>query len=306
MGDECDMKKIKFIFLFFIICSTALYSDDIEDLMQDNIKKYEAELLATDTSNMNTVKANVIDVVGQVYMKYDTDKSWQQLLIGDSVSEMATVIALEESEAIIKLLNDTEIFINENTKAYFYNLKQSPNKKELTETGIKLFTGKIFSNVKNIMNTGSKYEIDTGSATAGVRGTKFLVELDDNKEANIKVYEGAVYVLSKEANLETTIERNEKMRIDRYGNFEKKEKHEESIPTKRKEASKKKEKDNLREVNPKWVKDNLKEGSIQLDEEDKENLVKELANIDIKPSSDILEESQENVSDRARLLLKIK
>lgn len=319
-----NKKNIIFLMIFILFGSITLYAvDDIDELMKDEREIYKEKLLKENKEEFKIVDALVEEVYGKVFVKFDNDETWIQITKGDKIKEKTTLITLEKSEVSIKLLNETIVDIKENTRVFFYNLRQSPEKEELTETGMKLFTGKIFSNVKNILNTGSKYEINTGSATAGVRGTKFLVELFKDKQSAITVYEGAVYLTNNETKYETIITKNEKIIVDKNGIFGDRKSHEEKEPSKYKEKteteSENKEEKPLKEekeseqdldVDLEWIKENLSE-YIQNEEEKEEKPVvtsiKEIIENEekIEPQEPSIIDNIKEVNDRSRLILTI-
>lgn len=60
----------------------------------------------------------------------------------------------------------------------------------------KLFFGKVWTNVTGLVGGGSKFEVETDNAVAGVRGTTFMVEAGEDKSVQLKVYDGSVAMTS--------------------------------------------------------------------------------------------------------------
>jgi hypothetical protein len=54
--------------------------------------------------------------------------------------------------------------------------------------------GKLWANVKKLVTSDSKVEVKTVNAVAGVRGTVYRVNVDDDNSAMVKVYDGSVNV----------------------------------------------------------------------------------------------------------------
>jgi len=163
------------------------------------------------------------------------------------------------------------------------------------------------------MNTGSKYEVETGSATAGVRGTQFLVEVDKNNESYVTVYEGNVYLTNFDNTFETVIGKDEKIKVDRAGKFGEKQKHEEKPPVrlKREEANSKEKiedkKEELKKPEAEWVKEKIdvKEEKIKEDIKEKEDIKIVIENESLKPQEELIFSDVPEVNDRARLILNI-
>lgn len=54
--------------------------------------------------------------------------------------------------------------------------------------------GKIWANVKKLVTSDSKVEVKMVNAVAGVRGTVYRVNVDEDNSATVKVYDGSVSV----------------------------------------------------------------------------------------------------------------
>jgi hypothetical protein len=68
--------------------------------------------------------------------------------------------------------------------------KQTENKNVKVDLSI----GKLWANVKKLITPDSSVEVRTSNAVAGVRGTVYRVNVEDDKSAVVKVYDGSVYV----------------------------------------------------------------------------------------------------------------
>ncbi len=60
----------------------------------------------------------------------------------------------------------------------------------------KLFFGQVWTKVSGVMGGGSKFEVETDNAVAGVRGTTFRIDAKSDKSVVMKVYAGAVAMAS--------------------------------------------------------------------------------------------------------------
>jgi FecR-like protein len=59
---------------------------------------------------------------------------------------------------------------------------------------VDLSTGKLWAKVKELTTSDSSVEVKTSNAVAGVRGTVYRVSVAEDKSAEVKVYDGTVYV----------------------------------------------------------------------------------------------------------------
>ncbi len=57
-----------------------------------------------------------------------------------------------------------------------------------------LSLGRLWANVKKLVTADSKVEVKTVNAVAGVRGTVYRVNVEEDKSALVRVYDGFVYV----------------------------------------------------------------------------------------------------------------
>lgn len=224
------MKKSIFFFVV-IFLSAALFGAElkVEDLLKSDAEIYKNIKLE---SGEKVVPKNgyIESLKGEVFIQYDGSESWLQCIEKSKIKEKTTLVTMEKSSAKIKMADGSFINIGAKTKVFFETMKGEPLKEGLSETGIKLFWGKIYSNVKRKVESGAKYEVKTGSVVAGVRGTKYKVTASKTGENEITVYDGIVYVRKTGEELEILLNKNEKIKLGRDGKFEKKMEHRESPP----------------------------------------------------------------------------
>ena len=232
LGGIRIQKSIYAVLIFLMVLSISSFAmKDLEELLLGDETVLENELLGEEEVKGDLLKGEVKELIGQALIKKNDEEVWKQVFKGMGVEEGTTVVTMENSEMQIELLNGVIVDLSSKTKVYFKTMRQDPEKKELTETGIKLFIGKIYSNVKKLVDTGSKYKVETSSATAGVRGTKFSVEVTETGETKTEVYEGIVE-FSSNSNPKKVIKirRGERARVSHVGLMGKKEKHNNKPP----------------------------------------------------------------------------
>jgi FecR protein len=81
--------------------------------------------------------------------------------------------------------------------------RQTNDKKVKAELSI----GKLWAKVKQLMTPDSTVEVRTSNAVAGVRGTVYRVNVEDDKSTLVKVYDGSVYVANPPRNVSSPIEK---------------------------------------------------------------------------------------------------
>ncbi|MBI5510163.1 MAG: FecR domain-containing protein [Deltaproteobacteria bacterium] len=73
--------------------------------------------------------------------------------------------------------------------------KMDFSKKKATKTvKAKLVIGRLWASVTKLLSTESKFEVNTGNAVAGVRGTRFTAAKEAGGQTTVKVYSGQVLV----------------------------------------------------------------------------------------------------------------
>jgi hypothetical protein len=106
------------------------------------------------------------------------------------VKERDAVRTFIESELELETSEGTILKLGENATL---ELDKLTSKDNVDNTKVKILNGNIVANVKKLVNTNSKFEFETPTATAAIRGT--VVGFDVGKEkTTIKVFEGVVLV----------------------------------------------------------------------------------------------------------------
>ena len=111
-----------------------------------------------------------------------------------------------ESGTDVELESGTVIKIGENTVVSLEKLLQN-KKNDVSNTSMKVVTGKVWANVKKLTNTKSEFDFETPTAVASIRGTRLGVSVDIQGTA-VDVYEGLVLVREKSTGKTVTVATN--------------------------------------------------------------------------------------------------
>lgn len=249
-------QKNRILGIFIVFCILSVFTicgESLEEYMNNNdVEKLQKELVSSKTkqeSKLNESSGEVTVLVGQACVIYEKEKVWRQLLKGDRIKEKATVLTFENSEIAIKLATGSIVNLKQKTKAYFENIRFGKVKEsDVSETGIRLMWGSVYSNVVKLVNTSSKYEVKAGSCVAGVRGTKFELWSDKEGNGKLTVYEGIVNLASVSQNINFDVNNNEKAGFDKSGGIKEKEIHNELPPEVGKSVDVKKDKYDLEKI----------------------------------------------------------
>ncbi len=134
-------------------------------------------------------------VKGQVLVQKSGKKSMRPLFIGAKVHEGDLVLSLESGYVKFKLKSTDEIVeLGPLSQMYVESLKYHENDPRYKNVVINVFKGKERNDLFKGLKEGSKFQIKGPSATAGVRGTRFTVAVDDKGNTEIQVERGKVEV----------------------------------------------------------------------------------------------------------------
>ncbi|MCX7711691.1 MAG: FecR domain-containing protein [Clostridia bacterium] len=135
--------------------------------------------------------AKITDLSGTVNVQKAGGEKKFSAFKGMSLSQGDSISTGKASWVELEIDNDKLVKISENTQLGVAELAGSIESGD-DQTGLKLWFGKVWTNIKNKLNIRSKYEIRTPKTVMGVRGTQFFVSLDDEKTV-VAVLEGKVY-----------------------------------------------------------------------------------------------------------------
>lgn len=137
--------------------------------------------------------AAVSDVRGAVQIKTRSAQAFQPLGGRERVAAGDTIVTGDDASVDLHWVDGTRIRLEPRTTMTVRSCQIS--KANDAETSVfDLSVGKIWVRVLKILSQKSKFEVRTPTATAGVRGTIFSVEVDASGKTSVAVDEGAVAV----------------------------------------------------------------------------------------------------------------
>jgi len=139
--------------------------------------------------------AEVVSYKGEVLLKKAGGEKDFEPYEGMELDEGTTIITGKNSELVLLIDGDKEVKVAEKS---YVTIEELSVEDEKEKTGIRLFTGKIWSKIKNKLGFGDEYEIRTPNSIMGARGTKYVVsyEVEDDSEkskSKLTVIEGVVH-----------------------------------------------------------------------------------------------------------------
>ncbi|MDD5673104.1 MAG: FecR domain-containing protein [Chitinivibrionales bacterium] len=148
----------------------------------------------------NEERVTVKTMVGQVEVRSGGTAVWRAARIGLPVRMGWDVRTYVESKAELEFESGTILRIGENSVVTLSKLLANKGAGE-SNSGVKVGTGQIWANVKKLTSTKSKFDFETPTAVASIRGTRLGINVGKEGTA-IEVYEGTVMVRNKGATKE--------------------------------------------------------------------------------------------------------
>ncbi len=145
-------------------------------------------------------------MIGDVKVQRSKSPKWIKARPNMPLKVNDAVRTFVESEAVIQFPDGGNISLKENTTLELSAL--SKEKSGAKKTGLKILSGDLMANVKKLTHKGSKFEFETPTAVAAIRGTRVGFNVKKEK-TDIKVYEGRVYVVPKGARKGAELKSNE-------------------------------------------------------------------------------------------------
>jgi hypothetical protein len=151
-------------------------------------------------------QATIQNLIGSVKVRKGDAAAWKDAKPKMSIGEKDAIRTFVESQAEIKTSEGSVIKLDENTLLEMATFKQLPGGSQATKVSI--MTGSVLSNIKKLVSTQSRFEFETPTATASIRGTEVGFDVTSEK-TNIKVYEGEVMVLPRGASAGVSVKTNQ-------------------------------------------------------------------------------------------------
>lgn len=142
-------------------------------------------------------KAIVSYMEGAVSKSRD-GKDWKPLSKGDALTEGDSIKTGAKSRLELTLFDGSKVRFSEGTN---FKVDALMFKEEESSLGIDVFFGKAWAKVSK-GKKGSRFEVKTPNAVAGVRGTIYRIDVNNDTSSLVRVYEGEVSVGNLPAKVE--------------------------------------------------------------------------------------------------------
>jgi hypothetical protein len=140
-------------------------------------------------------QATLTDFEGEVLFQKAGDKTWLPVEANMPLESGDRIRTGFNSSAEILIDDGSILKLEDNAKMELTGLYVDSATKKV-KTRLYLAIGRLFSNIAQMMNRESRFDVQTPTAIVGIRGTEFVIELADAEETDVGVFEGSVYVNS--------------------------------------------------------------------------------------------------------------
>src|SRR5208283_5366527 len=149
-----------------------------------------ASAFGTETATSDAV-VTMVQGTARVFAKSMT--TGRKLKKGDKLKKEDEIKVAEQSRLEMRFPDGTIMRLGETSQLKMsevsYNVKT-----EGKTVRVNLSVGKVWAKVKKLITQDSSVVVETSNAVAGVRGTVYRVNVEEDKSALVKVYDGSVYV----------------------------------------------------------------------------------------------------------------
>jgi len=122
--------------------------------------------------------------------------SWVEAQTGHTLKEGDVIRVNDDSRAEITFFEGSTIELQGGTEIKITEQFLAKNETSTT-ISLQQELGKTVSRVKKLADPASRYEISTPSGVAAVRGTTFVVDVDEHGTANVVNQEGSVFAIAQ-------------------------------------------------------------------------------------------------------------
>ena len=132
-------------------------------------------------------------LTGSVELQNPESSIWEEAETGMTLKAGSWVRTAPDSDAMLTFFNGTTVKLEPGT-VLLVEQAEGVQENQPTTIVLKQQLGRTWSRVTKLTDPGSHYEIQTPSASALVRGTQFVTEVDETGATSVQTIEGLVSV----------------------------------------------------------------------------------------------------------------
>lgn len=149
-----------------------------------------------------------------VYVQGSVMAGARTLGLGADIDSGETILTGDASQVRVRLADGSLLRIGPNAKVELAKIERTEQSRSVR---IKLTVGKLWASVSKWLGGENKFEIDTGSAVAGVRGTELIAERDSpTSDSKVTTVVGKVVVKNGDGS-ESTVDTGFRLTVNAEG-----------------------------------------------------------------------------------------
>jgi hypothetical protein len=187
-----NVKVINLIFFFMTISFFLLLNPEYATAKKNIV-----------TIEMDEGKARITLLKGAAYLTRKGMKKNHPLKTNNFLMQGDHIHTDENTRIEIRLPDKSYIRFGEKTKFILESVSLN-RKKKTRDISVKMILGKVWAKASKLFSGRGRFAISTRTAVAGVRGTVYRMNVNEDNSAVVKVYYGEVIVSSKEKLKEQT------------------------------------------------------------------------------------------------------
>jgi hypothetical protein len=152
-------------------------------------------LIAPAYPQENGRRAWIESLVGSVKMRHGNTAKWIDAKPDMPVKPKDAIRTFVESEAVVVTSEGSRVVMGENS-TFELSIFIGDSSRHASQTKLTIFNGSIMSDIKKLVTNESRFEFETPTATAAIRGTRVGFDVT-SEQTDVKVYEGTVFVTPK-------------------------------------------------------------------------------------------------------------
>ncbi|MEJ2543793.1 MAG: FecR family protein, partial [Calditrichaceae bacterium] len=169
-------------------------------------------LSASSMQSKNTAQIKFLIGEAEVLSKGQTN--WRAAKFNMEIKSGDRIKTMLNARVEINMPDGTIIKVNENSIFDVKEIKTVEQDKE-DKMSFTLWAGNIWAKFKKVVSTRQVRTIDSPSAVVAIRGTILDVNVDNNQSTKVRVFEGSVSVLSKDAQGGVIVGTNQETTVDK-------------------------------------------------------------------------------------------
>lgn len=147
----------------------------------------------TTTTQVQEQEISLTKVSGLVEIQTIGEVKWKKAAVGMKLKSNQRIRTFEKSRAYLDLGEDSSMVISANSILDVLELKKQIEGQKGFASKVKLWIGKIRTEIKKL-DKDSSFEVITPTSLAGIRGTKWSTFVNDDDLSSVYVEDGAVWL----------------------------------------------------------------------------------------------------------------